>query len=56
MCVNQKPKIQDESHGMWRRIRLIPFAETFGVDRSLMPTLEPWVFQRQSHPRIRNAE
>lgn len=40
MRVNTKPKIQDESHGMWRRIRLIPFCETFAVDTTLMSTLE----------------
>ena len=29
LVFNHKPEINDESHGMWRRIRLIPFNRTF---------------------------
>jgi putative DNA primase/helicase len=37
--VNEKPAIRDESHGMWRRIKLVPFEQTFKVDRMLADTL-----------------
>jgi len=37
--VNDKPQIRDESHGMWRRIKLIPFTQTFAVDTTLGATL-----------------
>jgi putative DNA primase/helicase len=37
--VNDKPQIRDETHGMWRRIRLIPFEQTFAVDTTLADTL-----------------
>ena len=30
--VNEKPVIRDESHGMWRRVKLVPFTQTFEVD------------------------
>ena len=36
--VNHTPKVSDESHGFWRRVRMIPFAKTFekgAEDRSL---------------------
>jgi putative DNA primase/helicase len=42
MRVNQRPKIDDESPGMWRRVRLIPFVEKFDetkADKTLMTTL-----------------
>ena len=29
LSFNHKPEIHDDSHGMWRRIRLIPFTKTF---------------------------
>ena len=29
LAVNHKPEIHDESHGMWRRVRLVPFDRTF---------------------------
>lgn len=29
LAVNHKPEIRDESHGMWRRVRLVPFSRTF---------------------------
>jgi len=35
LACNHKPKIRDESHGMWRRVRLLPFACTFAVNPSL---------------------
>lgn len=37
-AVNHAPKVSDESHGFWRRVRLVPFTRTFsGVaeDRTL---------------------
>jgi len=37
--VNDKPQIRDESHGMWRRIKLVPFVETFPIDTTLSTTL-----------------
>lgn len=37
--VNDKPAIRDESHGMWRRVKLVPFTRTFGVDTTLADTL-----------------
>ena len=29
LATNHKPPVRDDSHGFWRRIRLIPFTETF---------------------------
>lgn len=29
LFVNHKPKIEDDSHGFWRRVRLIPFTKQF---------------------------
>jgi len=29
LLVNHKPKVTDDSHGFWRRVRLIPFARQF---------------------------
>ena len=37
--VNDKPVIHDQSHGMWRRVKLVPFTQTFAVDTSLAETL-----------------
>jgi putative DNA primase/helicase len=37
--VNEKPIIRDESHGMWRRVKLVPFTRTFSVDTTLSATL-----------------
>jgi hypothetical protein len=37
--VNAKPIIRDETHGMWRRVTLIPFTRTFAVDKTLPETL-----------------
>lgn len=33
LSVNHKPIIRDDSHGMWRRVCLIPYNETFDGDR-----------------------
>jgi putative DNA primase/helicase len=32
--VNHKPVVNDDSYGFWRRVRLIPFTQTFGPDRA----------------------
>jgi putative DNA primase/helicase len=37
--VNEKPAIRDETHGMWRRIKLVPFTQTFPIDTTLAETL-----------------
>jgi putative DNA primase/helicase len=37
--VNEKPVIRDESHGMWRRVQLVPFTQTFPVDTTLAVSL-----------------
>lgn len=37
--VNERPVIHDQSHGMWRRVKLIPFTQTFAVDTGLATTL-----------------
>lgn len=37
--VNDKPQIRDDSHGMWRRIKLIPFEQTFPVNPMFADTL-----------------
>ena len=29
LAVNHKPTVHDDSHGFWRRLRLIPFTQTF---------------------------
>lgn len=36
---NHKPVVRDNSYGFWRRIRMIPFTQSFPVDGSLEPTL-----------------
>ena len=38
--VNHKPIIRDQSHAMWRRVKLIPFIETFTVDTQLPAALQ----------------
>jgi putative DNA primase/helicase len=35
LCCNHRPIIRDESHGMWRRVRLVPFTRTFPIDATL---------------------
>ncbi|MCG6157101.1 phage/plasmid primase, P4 family [Rubinisphaera margarita] len=38
LCTNHKPKVQGDDYGIWRRLRLVPFTETFrGKDAD--PTL-----------------
>jgi putative DNA primase/helicase len=39
LLVNERPQVRDESHGMWRRIKLVPFLETFTIDTTLSATL-----------------
>jgi putative DNA primase/helicase len=36
---NDRPVIKDLTHSMWRRVKLIPFTQTFPVDATLMPAL-----------------
>ena len=38
--VNHKPRVTDDSHGFWRRVRLIPFMRRFPGDKGLEPQLE----------------
>jgi putative DNA primase/helicase len=40
LAVNHKPIVRDDSHGFWRRIRLIPFRQRFDVDPTLGEQLE----------------
>lgn len=35
LSVNHKPIVRDDSFGFWRRLRLIPFSETFPVNPTL---------------------
>ena len=35
LAVNHKPTVRDDSHGMWRRVRLIPFTERFPQNKRL---------------------
>jgi putative DNA primase/helicase len=37
--VNDKPIIRDQSHGMWRRVKLVPFQQTFKVNTTLADEL-----------------
>jgi putative DNA primase/helicase len=39
LAVNHKPVVRDDSHGFWRRVRLIPFTRTFPVDDGLAEAL-----------------
>jgi hypothetical protein len=36
---NDRPVIKDLTHSMWRRVKLIPFTQTFGVDTTLAAAL-----------------
>ena len=38
-AVNHKPDARDDSHGFWRRIRMIPFRRTFPLDKTLSDVL-----------------
>jgi putative DNA primase/helicase len=40
LAVNHKPTIRDTSHGMWRRVKLIPFDRQFALDQTLKARLE----------------
>ncbi len=33
LCTNHKPTVRGTDHGIWRRIRLVPFTQTFDGDR-----------------------
>jgi putative DNA primase/helicase len=33
LAFNHKPRVSDDSHGLWRRVRLIPFLRQFEKDR-----------------------
>ena len=35
LACNHRPVILDDSHGMWRRVRLVPFQRTFALDPRL---------------------
>ena len=35
LAVNHRPVVKDDSHGMWRRVRVVPFLQRFPVDTSL---------------------
>jgi integrase len=49
LAVNHKPIVRDDSYGFWRRIRLIPFTETFPVTPGLAVAL------RAEFPRPSNT-
>lgn len=36
---NHRPVVRDNSHGFWRRIRMLPFEQSFPIDGELEPTL-----------------
>jgi putative DNA primase/helicase len=40
LSVNHKPVVRDDSHGFWRRIRLVPFTQTFAQDPTLADALK----------------
>lgn len=40
LSVNHKPVVRDDSHGFWRRIRLIPFVRRFEVNPTLADELK----------------
>jgi putative DNA primase/helicase len=42
LSANCKPRVSDDSHGFWRRVRLIPFENTFdpSQERNLLDTLQ----------------
>lgn len=39
LAANHKPIVRDDSMGFWRRLRLIPFSQTFPIDQTLAATL-----------------
>jgi putative DNA primase/helicase len=40
LAVNHNPTVRDDSHGFWRRVRLVPFTRTFAVNPNLGRELE----------------
>jgi putative DNA primase/helicase len=36
---NERPVIRDLTHAMWRRVKVVPFTQTFPIDASLASTL-----------------
>jgi putative DNA primase/helicase len=40
LATNHKPVVRDDSHGFWRRIRLVPFTRTFPVNPALADALK----------------
>ena len=54
LAVNHKPVVRDDSHGLWRRVRLIPFKRPFTRDadpafrdllRAELPGILAWAVQ-----------
>lgn len=39
LAVNHKPVVRDDSHGFWRRIRLVPFTQQFAMNPALADEL-----------------
>lgn len=39
LSVNHRPIVRDDSHGFWRRIRLVPFTQTFPLNAALSEEL-----------------
>ena len=39
LAVNHKPVIRDETHGMWRRVRLVPFTRKFPTNPAFAESL-----------------
>ena len=35
LAVNHKPVVRDDSFGMWRRVRVVPFTQRFDIDKTL---------------------
>jgi putative DNA primase/helicase len=40
LSVNHKPVVRDDSHGFWRRLRLIPFTQRFDLDPTFADKLQ----------------
>jgi putative DNA primase/helicase len=39
LAVNHLPRVRDDSHAFWRRMRVLPFLQTFDVDTTLADVL-----------------